>query len=252
MIDAKCLDDLTKIKDLVTKFQVVVIRGLKLGIEEQLRLTSLLGPLEPAWEDPHPDCDSLQLLDSRNQVKIDGKRSTNYWHVDRSFMPSPTRFSVLYALQIGSGARSTEFMDARALLMSLPLKTQQRCSGLRAKHDFAYRFPKIMQAKGYSEERVQQLRTKYPVSFHPLVRQSQFGASLYYSDLCVSGFASLPASDGKLLKKEIEEKIELSTTTFEHVWRPSDIVVWDNFSTMHRARPDGPTGLRVLQRSTAT
>ena len=33
---------------------------------------------------------------------------------------------------------------------------------------------------------------------------------------------------------------------YRHVWRPGDIVIWDNRCTMHKANADYPTGERRL------
>ena len=39
---------------------------------------------------------------------------------------------------------------------------------------------------------------------------------------------------------------------YAHVWRPLDLVIWDNRVTMHRARRYDPNEVRDMRRTTVT
>lgn len=245
------IDDVKNLRDFLVEKQLVILRDCELSIKEQISLTKRLGEVEPAWEDEHPDCPQMQLLDSRRQVKISQKSSSKYWHVDRSFMMNPTRFTVLHGVQIGSGARGTEFLDARDLYSSFSEDSQMELQKLTAIHDFSYRFPDIMRAKGYAEERIDALSNLYPQTRHPLVRKSKFGHSLYFNELCVSGFENVDCAYGEQVIDDILKNMRASVDVFKQVWEPGDTVIWDNFSCIHRASSDQRDGLRILHRTTA-
>jgi alpha-ketoglutarate-dependent 2,4-dichlorophenoxyacetate dioxygenase len=56
-------------------------------------------------------------------------------------------------------------------------------------------------------------------------------------------------------EKLIEDLTELATapgTTYEHKWRPGDVVMWDNRATMHRGRPWPGNEPRYMVRTTVS
>ena len=240
------------LKTCVEKHQVLVLRGASLSIDDQIQLTKKLGQVEEAWEDRHPSNKYLQLMDSRFQKKIDVKSSSKYWHLDRSFMPQPTRFTMLHAKQIGEGARGTQFLDSRRILRSLPASLLNTIHDLEAEHDFTLRFPEIMEAKGVSGVRVSELTRKYPPSRHPLVMNSPFGEGLYFSELCTRRILDVPLNQSNRIISQLSAALVDKTAFYEHVWQPNDTLIWDNHATIHRARPDGFNGVRILHRSTAS
>lgn len=246
------LADLANLKDQVERHQVVVIRGLELDVSQQMEITRLLGEPEESWEDHHPKSKFLQLMDSRTQVRIAGKSSSKFWHLDRSFMPRPTRFTLLHAVKIGDGARGTQFINSRRVLASLPEDLALRLDQLHAIHDFTLNFPRVMTAKGYDRSRITTLKKMYPPAIHPMTRKSEYGDSLYFSELCVARIVELSPDESDRLIDLLRSFTLTWNEVIEHTWRPRDTLIWDNFSTIHRARPDGAQGIRVLHRSTAS
>lgn len=244
--------ELKNLRGLVEKHQVVVIRNLPLTCDSQIEVTALLGQPEQAWEDKHPSSKFLQLMDSRTQIKIDRKSSSKYWHLDRSFMPHPTRFTCLHAVKVGPSARGTQFIDARNLYARLSNEVRAAIRNLDAVHDFSLHFPDVMEAKGYEERRIGYLKGTYPPSKHPLVRMSEYGDSLYYSELCVGRVLGVSKLESEKILEKIQDAVARTDQIYEHIWKPHDTLIWDNYSTIHRARPDGTQGLRVLTRSTAS
>ena len=180
------------IRSCVEEYQVIILRGMSFTTYDQIMLTQQLGVVEEAWEDRHPNSKYLQLLDSRQQKKIRIKSTSKYWHLDRSFMPIPTRFTVLYAKQIGEGARGTQFLSSRTVLQSLSKPLLESIRKLKAEHSFSFRFPEIMRAKGVSEQHISKLQRKYTPSLHPLIMQTRFGESMYFSELCTFRILGVP------------------------------------------------------------
>lgn len=239
------------IKSFVDEYKVIILRGASLTIGDQISLTQKFGEIEEAWEDHHPESKFLQLMDSRHQKNIEIKSSSKYWHLDRSFMPRPTRFTILHAKKIGPGARGTQFLNSRRILASLPASLGP-IRELKAEHNFSFRFPKILEAKGISAQNISAQMRNYLPSVHPLVARTRFGEGLYFSELCTSRILGVSHEDSVEIISRLSTTLNKQAEIFEHVWQPNDTLIWDNFATIHRARPGGISGIRVLHRSTAS
>ena len=57
--------------------------------------------------------------------------------------------------------------------------------------------------------------------------------------------------EGRALLAELMEHATQARFTFGHTWRPGDLVIWDNFATMHRGGDyDDVTERRDMRRTT--
>lgn len=239
------------IRLLLEEAQILLIRNQNLDLQRQLALTSLLGVPEPAWEDEHPASAHVQLMDSALQVKIDVKSSSKHWHVDRSFMSSPSRFTVLYAHHISGDVRPTQFLSGLELYDRLADRVGHDLTTIWATHSFSDKFPFIMGKKGVDTAYIERQRSLYPDSHHPLTRQHCSGRSaLYFSELCTSRIDGLPEAASDRLIAQLTQELESCPNMYEHVWQPGDILIWDNYSTIHRAKPESGNGRRILHRTT--
>ena len=60
-----------------------------------------------------------------------------------------------------------------------------------------------------------------------------------------------PVPEGRLLLRDLTEHATQPEFVYRHVWRQHDFVIWDNRTTMHRARPfDDKKHRRELVRTT--
>jgi taurine dioxygenase len=55
----------------------------------------------------------------------------------------------------------------------------------------------------------------------------------------------LPEAESQALLEEVFDHSENPEWVYEHVWRPGDLLLWDNRCSMH-ARTDFPAGERRL------
>ncbi len=60
----------------------------------------------------------------------------------------------------------------------------------------------------------------------------------------------MPVPEGRLLLRDLIEFATERRFVYRHVWRPGDLVIWDNRCTMHRGRPFGESETRDLRRAT--
>ena len=61
----------------------------------------------------------------------------------------------------------------------------------------------------------------------------------------------MPVPEGRLLLRDLIEHATQRRFVHQHEWRVNDLVIWDNRTTMHRARPfDDKNHRRELRRTT--
>jgi alpha-ketoglutarate-dependent 2,4-dichlorophenoxyacetate dioxygenase len=65
-----------------------------------------------------------------------------------------------------------------------------------------------------------------------------------------SHIVGMPVPEGRLLLRDLIEFATERRFVYRHVWRPGDLVIWDNRCTMHRGRPFDESETRDLRRAT--
>ncbi len=58
--------------------------------------------------------------------------------------------------------------------------------------------------------------------------------------------------EARAFLRDLTEHATQRKFVYAHVWRPHDLVMWDNRATMHRARPLRRTEVRDMRRTTLT
>ena len=216
-----------------------------------IELASCFGPVEMAWEDQHPEHTQLQLLDSRKQQKRIQKGSSQYWHTDRSFVPFPSRLTFLYAEKIYGEVRATEFVSMIELTSRIDAAWLDRYGSSEAVHSFALNFPKIMREKGHAEEKINRQISLYPEIRQPLLRRVNRGRVVYFNELCVREVFGLPGVESENLISDLVSSIN-SAPRYSKNWREGDLLVWDNYSVIHRGAIGSANGHRRLLRATTS
>ncbi len=194
----------------------------------------------------------ISNLDEKGEILRSEDRRRMYalgnrlWHTDASFQDPPGRYSMLSARVIPPGGADTEFADMRSAYDALEPQTKAAIEGLRVHHSIAY----SRQTLGF--EFSQEEEDKLKGAVHPLVRTNPRTArrSLYLASHA-SRIVDWPVPEGRLLLRDLMEHATQPQFVYRHVWRPADLVIWDNLATMHRGRPfDDTKDRRELRRVT--
>jgi alpha-ketoglutarate-dependent 2,4-dichlorophenoxyacetate dioxygenase len=168
------------------------------------------------------------------------------WHTDASFQDPPGRYSMLSARVIPPAGADTEFADMRGAYDALEPQTKASIEGLHVHHSIAY----SRQTLGFEFSREEEEKLQGAV--HPLVRiNPRTGRRSLYLASHASRIVEWPVPEGRLLLRDLIEHATQPQFVYRHVWRPADLVIWDNRASMHRARPfDDAKDRRELRRVT--
>ncbi|HEY0425130.1 MAG TPA: TauD/TfdA family dioxygenase [Rhodopila sp.] len=169
------------------------------------------------------------------------------WHTDMSYLPSPPKASMLYALEVPPVGGDTSFCDMYAAFETLPGSLRDRALGMRVKHDGTYN------SGGYVRQGVTPTDDprNAPGTLHPLVctHPESGRRMLYLGRRRMAWIEGLDLPESEALLDEIWAHATSPEISFTHRWRVGDLVLWDNRCTMHRRDPFDSTTRRIMHRT---
>ena len=246
------------------RFGVLVFHDQKIDDDQQLVFSRSLGPLEQATGDiaaPEDrrvsmDLNDISNLDKNNKVlaRDDRRRlfglGNQLWHSDSSFKPVPAKYSLLVgAPHPADAGGNTEFADMRAAYDALDEKTKHEVHDLICLHSQIFSRG-ILGFTDFTDAE----REKWAPVRQRLVRRHPTHAAG-----CRSISPAMPAASkaGRCPRRAPSCATSPSTprsasSSMPIVWRPHDLVMWDNRVTMHRARRYDHTEVRDMRRTTLT
>lgn len=169
------------------------------------------------------------------------------WHTDMSYLPSPPKASMLYALEIPPAGGDTSFADMYAAFDALPDSLRDRAMGLKVKHDGTYN------SGGFVRQGVTPTDDprEAPGTMHPLVCTHPESARrmLYLGRRKMAWLEGFDLAESDALLDEIWTYATRAQLVWTHKWRAGDLVLWDNRCTMHRRDPFDATTRRIMHRT---
>ena len=169
------------------------------------------------------------------------------WHTDMSYVEKPPQASVLYALETPAAGGNTYFVNMYSVYAVLPPKLKQRIAGLKIKHDGTYN------SGGYVRQGVIPSTDPRdaPGVLHPLVyfHPETKKPALYLGRRRNAYIDGLPLALSEALLDDLWGYVDREEFVWMHVWRPGDLVLWDNRCTMHKRDGFDASARRILHRT---
>ncbi len=253
------------IDDGMDKYGVLVFHDQHFTDETQMAFSRNFGELEVSsgaemnrTRDrrlPQMEMADISNLDEEGRLRAASDRmrltglGNRLWHSDASFRAIPAKYSLLSARVVPGTGGNTEFADMRAAYDSLDAETKAEVEDLITEHSNAFSREQIGFYKtDYGAEN--QLLLK-PVR-HRLVRfDPRTGRKTLYLSAHIGGIVGWPVPEARMLIRDLTEHAVQRQFVFAHVWKPGDLVMWDNRTTMHRARRyNDLSDVRDLRRTT--
>ncbi len=229
------------------RYAVLVFRGQRLDDDQQMAFGEALGPLEQTRGvvDVHKQRLKHQQMADISNIDLDGKLlgaddrrrmfnlGNQLWHSDSSFKATPAKYSMLHARMVPPEGGETEFADMRAAWDALPAKMQAKIRDMVTEHSLIFSRGQL----GFTDYTEQERRDFAPVPqrlvrWHPGSQRH----SIYLSSH-IGRIVGWPVPEAMALIRQLLEHATQRAFVYAHHWRQWDLVVWDNRSTMHRARP---------------
>jgi taurine dioxygenase len=169
------------------------------------------------------------------------------WHTDMSYLPVPPIASMLWALRLPAWGGNTWVAGMRGAYENLPSALKARAKKLMIKHDGTRDSggnlrkgvvddPNPMTAKGYA---------------HPaVIRDPGTGKpALFLGRRPRAYVAGLPLEESEALLDELWKHAFNKSNVYEHHWTVGDVLIWSNYSTMHRRDEFDKDTIRRMHRS---
>lgn len=254
--------DIRAIDSAMERRAVLVFRDQPLTDAQQLAFTRQFGELERYDAPGHIRKRAEERLgpgiaDFSNLTRDGGfmpaddriwlfKLADRLWHSDSSFRPVPAKYSLLSGRAIPPSGGATEFADMRAAYDALDQQTKSEIEDLICEHSLIYSREAIGFADISSEER-EHFR---PVR-HPLVRvDRRTGRKSLFLSAHAGAIVGWTVPEARIFLRDLTEHATQPQFVYRHHWRPGDLVMWDNRTTMHRARRFDRNEIRDVRRTT--
>jgi alpha-ketoglutarate-dependent 2,4-dichlorophenoxyacetate dioxygenase len=248
------------IEEGMDRYAALIFRDQRVDDAQQIAFSRHFGPLELATGDivqGEARRLSMEVNDISNlhrdgsvMARDDRKRlfslGNMLWHSDSSFKPTPAKFSLLSARVIPGAGGNTEFADMRWAWDTLDAETQAMVRDLVTEHSQVFSRG-VLGFTEFTEEE----RAKWAPVPHRLVRRHpRSGRLSLYLSSHAGAIRGWPVPEARALLRDLTEHATPRENVYAHVWRPHDLVMWDNRTTMHRARRYDATQVRDLHRTT--
>ena len=215
---------------------VVVIPGQTLDDAAYVRFSRFFGtPLEffiP--EHRNPDFPTIIRINNDPATPAAMRDGAVHWHSDSSYESVPGAVTMLYGKEAPDHGGETDFASTSAAYADLPDELKARLDGRFARHELG-RAPWI---DGETRPDPNRPPRKTDAPRHPLVivhpvtgRKGIFTSGTAYA------IEGMDDAEATALIRRLREHVAKPVYRIRYKILPGDIVLWDNFGTVHTATP---------------
>jgi taurine dioxygenase len=227
------------------RFHVLLLRGQDIDIDQQRRFVGCFGELQPprsrSGERANPDVMYVA------NVTVDGEmgdlpEGDMQFHADQCYYETVAGGAVLYAIEVPSRGGNTLFASTGRAYATLPPDLRARIEGREVEFVYDYRRNAYHRPTAALENA--------PRAVHPAViaHPATGRPHLFVNRLMADRVVGLPRAESEALLQRLFDHMEQPDMIYEQVWRPGDVVVWDNLGTVHARTDFDPAERRLLRR----
>ena len=227
---------------------VILFRDQHLTEDDQVRFGERFGPPAVSHTQRYTTKNPAVMLISN--IRENGRQigalpdGEMHFHTDQCYQERPAMASILYALEIPSQGGNTLFANAYLAYETLPEAMKKSIEGRNALNAYDY--------DNASMKRGTKLGEGVPSYWHPIVRTHPATGrkALYVNRLMTVAIEGLPDAEGETLLNTLFDHQEQPQFIYEHIWRPHDLLMWDNRCTLHARTDFSATERRLMRRLT--
>lgn len=247
--------DISQFQTLFNDNSVILIRNIPLSPEKHLELTKALGepgihPMATGRLEGYPEIlvpRPYGLATSEDPEEIIGRIP---WHADLTFTTSPPRGALLRAVEIPAEGGQTGFIDTARVYSELDASLKQRIQGLQAVHRMVYGQRQL--GFDVDEQQAAEVSKRFPDVTQPLVQTDPESGvvSLNISPLFLEYILDMASGESRALLDELQTIATQEQYVYWHEWQQDDLVIWNNYRTLHCAAGHPQKFPRTMHRTT--
>jgi taurine dioxygenase len=248
---ADAIDDdalFAEIHDAWLKYQVLFFRNQELTPTQHLAIGKRFGEIQKQGYAPNLDgYDGVWVQEYPDLY--DGLVADINWHSDSSFREIPTRGSLLYALDVPAAGGDTVWADMCAAYDDLARTWKDFVDDLTCIHDNLTRnWVRVIDKSG--GKTIDDLRKFLPPTEHPVVcTHLETGRKfLFVSELMSREIPGMSDRESRAVLEFLFAHQTRPEYQARFHWEPKSLVLWDNFSTIHRGIFDFGQSHRLMHR----
>ena len=252
-----------EIRALWLQHKVLFFRDQQITPMQQQQFAAQFGELEAHPSLPmHPEAPMLlplyRNLDPTKPTQVEKASRENIWHVDLSYLQTPTRGAVLRCEECPETGSDTMWANMVLAYEMLPERIKSRVDTLHARHDSEHMF-----AAQLPIEKRHAVAAKMPSVDHPVVRaHPETGEKvLFVNQAFTTHFTNFYnfedvrygqdfAFEANTLMNYLLAQPAIPEYQVRLKWRPGTVAMWDNYSTQHYAVADYGRDPRKMLRAT--
>jgi taurine dioxygenase len=236
-----------RLRSLLVQRSLLRFRNQDISVEDQIRLVSLFGPVGDEQEDG-----SYHSYVSNSRADGLAGDARLPFHSDFTYTPAPHLVLSLYGEQVEMPTQPTWFASRSGAAAALPPDLYAEAADLDVVHA---RDLTPERRASYERVRLIDLPVDAPVSLYPRATHRLIEAGpntgrplLFVDEHFMSHIPGREGSDGEALLQRLLEYLVAPSNMYRHDWRPGDLVVWDNLTTVHARHSLKGAGVRTLRR----
>lgn len=254
-------DDVAALEAGMDRYAVLVFRDQRWSDDQQMAFTLSFGPIEeraggtivkPSEYRLKPGMVDVSNLDKDGKPLERTSRTRFFnlgnqlWHSDSSFRPTPAKYSILSGRVVADKGGQTEFADTRITYDLLDEETRAMVDPLVCEHSLMYSRATL----GFTELTDEERAMFKPVRQRLVRTHPRSGRKSLFLSSHIGTIVGWPMPEARAFIRDLTELATRRDLVYAHTWRPFDVVMWDNRTTLHRVRRFDETKPRDMRRTT--
>jgi len=222
---------------------VLCIRDQHLSEQDQLRAAGYFGKVhvrrkptngrDPGGEWDTPFMLVTNIVEGGKPIGVFGDGEM-WFHHDTSYYPEPHRATLLYSMKLPTWGGNTCFSNMYKAYENIPRALRDRLEGRKVLQVHDYKRRERLDLDKIDLNSVRHYEQPIFIT-HPATGRK----ALYVSRLMSARIEGLSRAESEDALAQLFEISEDPAIIYEHQWRLGDLVIWDNWCSIH-ARKDFP------------
>jgi len=251
------VDTFKQILEAWHKYQVLVIRNQILTDPELIAYAKLFGNIQlprkslvdkDPWIPEHPEILVVSnLKDAKGNALGALGAGEAMWHADMTYLEEVPLGSILYAIEIPMKDGETSFCNQRLALETLPQELKEKINGRKLIHDHAHNSTGAITSNW--TEQMDPMDT--PGARHPIAvdHHTKKYKHLFLGRRPHAYIVGLSLDESEDLLNKLWAHATQEKFSWSHEWKVGDVVLWDNWSTLHHRNPFDESKRRIMHRT---